>query len=452
VSAVSALAGRTVIDSLADLAARGGDAARATMLSALRKTETWAQAQLLPHQLGRIGRVLEHARRTVPFYAELDPGAAASMERFRELPLLTRSDVRDRREELLSRVPPPGHAVVRQARSSGSTGRHVTVAVDGVSATVIDVLALRDHAWHDRDLRQKGGAIRAFPAGADAPHGGKAARWAAHPDSGPACLLDIHTPVAAQLDWLLRERPAYLATYASNAAALVTLAGQRGMQLPGLRELGTFGEVVPEGLREKCRRVLGVPLADAYSTVETGFVALECPEGGRYHTQGEHLLVEVLRDDGTACEPGATGRLVVTTLHALAMPLIRYELGDHAVLADACPCGRGSVVLERILGRSRNMLRLPGGDVLWPRYGSTLIGEEFPLRQFRLVQTSLTELVLEVALTRPFEGDEEVRLRRQVLGIVRYPFELELREVAEIPRHPGGKFEDFVCEVGDREV
>jgi phenylacetate-CoA ligase len=105
-------------------------------------------------------------------------------------------------------------------------------------------------------------------------------------------------------------------------------------------------------------------------------------------------------------------------------------------------------VLERIVGRSRNMLRQPSGDVLWPRYGSTLIGEQFPLRrQFRLVQTSLTHLVLEVALARPFHEGEAERLRRFVLGVVRYPFELEIREVAEIPRHPGGKFEDFVCAI-----
>jgi phenylacetate-CoA ligase len=94
------------------------------------------------------------------------------------------------------------------------------------------------------------------------------------------------------------------------------------------------------------------------------------------------------------------------------------------------------------------MLRLPDGGVLWPRYGSNILGELFPLRQFRLVQKTLTELVLEVVPTRPFRSDELERLRRHVLGVVRYPFELTVSEVPDIPRHPGGKFEDFVCLVG----
>jgi phenylacetate-CoA ligase len=131
------------------------------------------------------------------------------------------------------------------------------------------------------------------------------------------------------------------------------------------------------------------------------------------------------------------------------MPLIRYEVGDYVTLGEPCRCGRTLPVLDRIAGRFRNMLRLPSGDVLWPRYASTIIGKHFPLRQFRMVQTSLEDLVLEVSLDRPLTGDEETRMRSMVLDVVHHPFRLQLRAVESVPRSPSGKFEDFVCILDD---
>ena len=436
---------RCVLDSLAQLAADAN--ARGPMARVLAATERWNAEELDRHQRLRLGKLLAHARANVPFYAGLPGLAKWSPELFRELPILSRETLRDRCDELLSRSVPRAHRIVREANSSGSTGKHVTVKIDAVCAAMGEALALRDHRWHGRDLRLKAAGIRAIESGAGAPYGKREPRWSCAAESGPLVLLDVHTPVREQLDWLLRESPAYLATYASNASALVSEAERAGVSLPGLLELGTFGEVVPDDLRERCRRVLGVPLVDAYSTVELGSIALQCPDGPRYHLQSEHLLVEILREDGLGCEPGETGRVVVTALHAFAMPLIRYDVGDYATVGGPCACGRGLPVIERILGRARNMLRLPNGDVLWPRYASIVLGKLFPLRQFRLVQVSLRELVLEVVATRPLLPDEERRLRSLVLDTLGYAFDLTIVHLETIARSPSGKFEDFVCRI-----
>lgn len=442
---------RSVLDTLATLTEEERGAALEAMSGVLSKTEWWSPAQLESHQLLRVTRLIEHARTTVPFYSGLPTsvaGEAVTLERFRELPLLRREDVRERARDLVSRRIPPAHRVVREANSSGSTGRHVTVRVDGVSRTMGDALSLRDNAWHGRDPTLKAAGIRAIPTGADAPLGRTEAAWTHHPKSGPLSLLDIHTAVKDQLDWLVREAPAYLATYATNAAALVECAAQDSVLLPGLREIGTFGEVVPSGLREACRHVFGVPLVDAYSCVETGFIALECPDHEHYHVQSENVMVEVLRQDGAPCAEGETGQVVLTSLHAFAMPLVRYEIGDYAEVGPPCPCGRGLPVLSRVLGRARNMIRLPSGDRVWPRFGSNELGKLFPIKQFRLVQKTLRALVLELVADRPLTADEERRLSEYVLGIVRHPFELSLRYTDTIPRSPTGKFEDVICEIG----
>jgi phenylacetate-CoA ligase len=129
------------------------------------------------------------------------------------------------------------------------------------------------------------------------------------------------------------------------------------------------------------------------------------------------------------------------------MPLIRYDVGDFVTLGGPCACGKTLPVLERIVGRARSTIRLPSGERIWPRYGSNVLGGMFPIRQFRLRQVSVTELVLEMVPVRRFGPADEERLRAFVLGTLGYPFSLVLRYVEDIPRSPGGKFEDVISEI-----
>jgi phenylacetate-CoA ligase len=439
---------RSILASLALLAGARGLPGMRIALGLLDRTERWSAAELLRHQLLRLEQLLDHARTSVPLYRSRLSGCSStnlSLDRLRDLPILARSDLLDHYDELLSENPPALHAVVRETHSSGSTGRPIAARIDGAGARINQLLSLRDHRWHGRDLSAKAAGIRAIVEGASAPLGRHDPRWSVVPDSGPLGLLDAHTPVKAQLDWLQREGPAYLATYASNAAALVEEAERSDVRLPSLRELGTFGGVLRDGLREAARRVWNVPVVDSYSMVELGYLALQCPASQHYHVQSESVLVELLRDDGSPCEEGEIGRVVATALHAFAMPLIRYETGDYAVAGGPCVCGRSLPVIERILGRERNMMVLASGDVLWPRYGANVLGEIFGLRQFRMIQTEIGRLTLEVVRSGPLDADEGGRLRDMILGILGHRVELEIRYVDEIPRSPGGKFEDFVC-------
>lgn len=420
----------------------------------LQKTERWSSDQLLPHQLRRLQQLLGHATSTVPYYRARAEDYAGflhgepTLDALRNLPLLSRALVLENTQELRSEEVQREREVVREANSSGSTGRHVSVLVSRSAARVIDAISERDHRWHQRDTSSSAAAIRAVPEGSELARRGKHT-WGR--GGGRLSVLEVHTPAREQLDWLLEREPAYIATYASNARALLEAARELGVRWGGLREVGTFGEVVDDALRELARQVWSVPLVDAYSCVELGHLALQCPDHPHYHVQSENVLLEVLKSDGSPAEAGEVGRVVVSTLHNFAMPLIRYELGDFALLGGPCDCGRGLPVVERIVGRVRNLMRIrsdDGEDRLWPRYASNVLGKHFAVRQFRLTQRSYEDFELEL-VSEPLSDDEEADLRRLVLQQlernVPYPLNLELRYVSEIQRGPGGKFEDFVC-------
>ena len=108
--------------------------------------------------------------------------------------------------------------------------------------------------------------------------------------------------------------------------------------------------------------------------------------------------------------------------------------------AAACP------VLARILGRARNLLTLPTGE----RIGAMFVNDVFkdaPVAQFQVVQHALDHLEMRVVPTRPFTPDDERRISASVIGRLGHPFRITFSYLEEIPRGPGGKFEDFRSEI-----
>ncbi len=180
-----------------------------------------------------------------------------------------------------------------------------------------------------------------------------------------------HDGVDDQLAWLVRERPDYLLTHPTILDRLLRHSAETGVKPAGLKQVLTLSEILPPGLRDLCHELWGASIRDTYSSREVGYLALQCPEAQHYHLQSETVLVEILDAQGRRCAPGEVGRVVATPLHNVAMPLLRYDLGDYAEVGaevgaeggtdagDACRCGRGLAVVRRILGRRQNMLRLP---------------------------------------------------------------------------------------------
>jgi phenylacetate-CoA ligase len=195
-------------------------------------------------------------------------------------------------------------------------------------------------------------------------------------------------------------------------------------------------------------------VVDMYSAKEAGPIALQCPLHDHYHEQSEAVLVEILDAEGRACAPGETGRVVLTSLHNFAAPLIRYEIGDLAERGPACGCGRALPVIARILGRRRNMLHYPDGSARWPSLGEAGLAAVFarapempPVEQFQLVQHSTTRLEARLVVARPYTPAEETLLADYLRTAFGPHWQIAFSYPAAIERGPGGKFEDFLSHV-----
>jgi len=375
-------------------------------------------------------------------------------ETLASLPILTRQQLQGAGQALETTELPASHGKIGKIETSGSTGTPVRLKSTEITGVFWRACVMREHLWAGRDLTGKLGAIRWVRKGvAMPPQGARSDGWgpasASIYPTGPAVLLNISSKLQEQVDWLRREEPDYLISFPSNLAALATYCIDNGLELKNLKQVMTVGESVAETVRGLVQRAWGVPVKDSYSSEEAGYLAIQCPEHDVYHVQSENVLLEVVDDQGRPSAPGEAGRVLVTSLHNFATPLIRYELGDYAQVGKPCACGRGLPVIERVLGRKRNRLILPDGRSEFPYLGEH---EEFraittKVRAIQNIQRSTEVIEKLMVVAQPLTEAEEAGQKALIAKNFGQPIEIKLTYVDEIPKRGAGKFEEFISEV-----
>jgi phenylacetate-CoA ligase len=436
----------------------GRAASLAAFLAQLERTQWLSPEELEALQLAQLESLLAHACRNAPAWRERlgAVGITAEMPLTREawerIPVLERAELQDGGERWRSTAFSETHGEIAEIATSGSTGRPVRVLKTALTGFFWDAITLRAHEWADWDAAGRLGAIKWYPDGVASypdglPHPDWGSPYSMICHSGPSCALSISATIAQQAEWLARLQPDYLTVFPTLLPDLIRECAGRGLQLTQLRQLRTIGESLDSATRALCRERWQVGVQDVYSAQEVGYIALQCPAHEHYHVQSECVRVEVLDQNGAACGPGQTGRVVVTALHNFAMPLVRYAIGDYAEVGTPCPCGRGLPVLRRILGRVRNMIALPDGTRRWPSLAFFEGSVQEAVKQYQCVQRSLTGIELRLVVARPLAPEEESALRAQVGKVLGHPFDVTITYHEGIPRSAGGKYEQFMSQL-----
>lgn len=405
-------------------------------------------------QFRQLGALVDHCVAHAPYWAErLKPlghrvARRVAEDAWRSVPVLRRRELQAAGDALLAQADPPGHGERVPFETSGSTGAPVKGVHSRLALTLWNSIVLRDHLWHRRDLGLRFAAIRRTKPQRVGPEGKTVAGWSASLAAafvnGPAFLFDTNQPAAAQATWLLETDPDYLHTQPSILHAIVQEAMARGRKPRALRSISTFGEMLPAATRALVRAEWGLPVEDIYSSVEVGFIALQCPAFEHYHVQSEMNLVEVLDAEGKPCRPGQVGEIVVTPLHNFAMPLLRYAIGDFAEVGPPCPCGRGLPVLARIVGRARNVMRRADGSVVRPPVDDLFKSLATGILQYQVVETSPRRLEIRVVSDAEIAAADVAAILANAAKVFGPGFAASVARVASIPRGEGGKYEDFV--------
>lgn len=216
--------------------------------------------------------------------------------------------------------------------------------------------------------------------------------------------------IAAYVRKLQRQQPTLIIGYASSLAFLAEYMRRRG--LDGIRPRGIISSAESLGPEKRAiiSTVFGCPVYDRYGSREFANVAQQCDPLSGLHVFHDRLHVEIIRQDGAACDPGELGEIVVTDLDNRAMPFIRYRTGDLGILSDEpCRCGRHSPVLATVQGRMSEIIVGPNGKY-YACPGPTWLGADIPgVGQLQLIQSSLTDI--EVRIVPGPEWTDQSRAR-----------------------------------------
>jgi phenylacetate-CoA ligase len=429
------------------------------LLRYLRETEHWAPAQLRDLQVGLLRRLLRHAHRHTSHYRDVLDSRGLRSEDFvsvddlAKLPLLDRPTVRASFERRTATAPP---APIITKTTSGSSGDPVQVRYNAESRHWRDAIRWRGYGWGGYHI-----GVRALHYWGYVPQSG-GTWWKQKkidvdrlvkrdlfmdctPRSGQA-LMDAVTAVR-------RFKPHVIVAYASGAGALARFVIDKKLRTWDNIPVLTGAEGLLAHDRAAVMEAFG-PAFDTYGCREVMLMASECEAHDGLHTSMENLIVElIVREPGgvvRAAKPGETGEVVLTDLHNLACPMIRYVNGDLAVARDdeRCRCGRGLIRIGPVQGRTTETMydgqgRPVGGLVFNILFSS--IGHV--ARAFQVVQRLDRSVVFKVV---PWEGSrlparEEQQLRahasRYLPGA---PFTIEI--VDDIPLSSAGKRRVVVVE------
>jgi phenylacetate-CoA ligase len=228
----------------------------------------------------------------------------------------------------------------------------------------------------------------------------------------------------------------WITGYGSAASALAQAGLDAGVTPLRLRAAIVSGDTVTAGMRRSVETFFACPCYDSYGQCEAVCMAMEC-EYRRMHVIAGAGIVEVLRKDGSPCDPGEVGEIVATGLLNDVMPLIRYRMGDYAAWAEeqVCGCGNTQPILTHLEGRMDDYLVLRDGR----RIGRLAAFKRSPtIHSAQLLQDSPDHAYL---LVRP-GVDYQLRDALAVCDDIREKigrFNLDVVEVPEIPKTARGK-------------
>ena len=392
--------------------------------------ETLPREALEALQFKRLQQVVQRVYHTVGFYrtsfddAGIKPDDIKSLADLSRLPFTTKQDLRDNYPFGLFAV--PMSSVVRLHASSGTTGRSTVVGytkrdIDAWSELMARCLVAAGLTKNDIIHNAYGYGL--FTGGLGAHYGAERLGASVIPMSGgntkrQIMILQDFGPTA------ICCTPSYALTLAEQGQAM-------GVDMRSLKlRVGVFGaEPWSENMRDKIEQSLNIMALNIFglSEVMGPGVAMECTEGrAGMHIFEDHFIAEIIDPaTGKVLPYGEKGELVFTTITKEAFPLIRYRTRDITSLNSApCRCGRTLVRMERVSGRSDDMLIIRGVNVFPSQIEAVLLNikgiePHYQLIVDRVETLDTLEVQVEISEKLLAESDEVKALQNVQRRIVK---------------------------------
>lgn len=326
-----------------------------------------SQNEMLALQSERLCWTVNHAYQNSIFYRKkmdemgLEPGDIRDIDDIVKLPMTDKEDLRDAYP--LGMRAASEEKLVRIHASSGTTGKKTVACytqkdIDDWADMMARCFQFAGVTARDRVQITTGYGLWTAGAGFQL---------------GVERLGAMAVPVGPgsnemQLELMMDLESTAVACTSSYALLLAEEVSQRGIKDKIKLKKGIIGsERWSDKMRSRVEALLGIETFDIIGMTELygPGIGIDCNVHDGIHYWSDHFIFEILDPKtGIPCKPGEQGELVVTTLSKEGMPLIRYKTRDITrAMSDKCQCGSSFFRIDRILGRTDDMIKIKGVNI-----------------------------------------------------------------------------------------
>lgn len=415
--------------------------------------ETLPREAIESLQLKRLQHTLERVYATVPFYrqafqkAGVTPDKVKTLSDLQRLPFTLKQDMRDNYPYGLFAV--PLERIVRIHASSGTTGKPTVVGYTRRDIEIWAELMARSFGAAGvcrGDVIHNAYGYGLFTGGLGAHYGAEKLGAAVIPMSGGNSKKQI---------MIMQDFGSTVLTCTpSYSLYLAEIAAEEGVDIKSFPlRVGILGaEPWSESIRAEIEEKLNIKAIDIYGLSEIlgPGVAIECIEAQHgLHIWEDHFIPEIIDPEtGEALPDGEQGELVITTITKEGIPMIRYRTRDITrLIAEPCRCGRTHRRLERMSGRSDDMLIIRGVNVFPSQIESVLMTVEGVEPHYQLIvnrEDNLDSLEVQVEVNEAIFSDAVKtlqdladRIRKEIKELLGITCKVRLVEPKTITRSEG---------------
>ncbi|PKL52353.1 MAG: phenylacetate--CoA ligase [Nitrospira bacterium HGW-Nitrospira-1] len=395
--------------------------------------ESMDREELQQLQLERVEATLNRVHMNVPFYRRkfdelgIDTDSIRSFDDIRRLPFTTKDDLRANYPYGLFAV--PLREVVRLHASSGTTGMATVVGYtknDLKTWSNLVARVLTAGGITKDDVIQIAFGYGLFTGGFGLHYGAERIGASVIPISSGNTLRQIK---------IMQDfKTTALVCTPSYALLIADTIKELGININALSlKYGLFGaEPWSEAMRKEIEEKLKIIATDNYglSEVMGPGVAGECLEKNGLHINEDHFLVEIIDPDTfEPVAPGEIGELVITTLTKEAFPVIRFRTRDLTrLMSEPCPCGRKFQRMQRVMGRTDDMLIIKGVNVFPSQIEAVLLDIEGTEPHYQLVvdrKDALDTIAVHVEVSEHIFFDE-MKKQNKLIALIKKRLASEL--------------------------
>jgi len=427
-------------------------------LGEYEKTQWLSPEDVRRHQRDMLRLTLQHCQTHVPYYRRLffelgfDPAKIESREQLADLPVLTRDMIRENHDDLIDERLDPSTLI--QYGTGGSIGSPLQFKISHDFYERRMAGQFRGYRWGGWDLGRKtlwfwGVSRRITPSLAP---WRKRLKKAVYQLAWRNVVKTIYQfsedKLREYLAFWNRWRPETVVGYAFGTYCIARYALENGLSVPKCNGIILAAEMSTPEQRRMIAEAFGCDVFNTYGSMEVNMIAAECPAHQGMHVNCDNLLVEITRD-GVPLPAGREGDITVTVLVHPAMPFLRYTIGDRGVMSpEPCPCGRGFPLLQKVTGRTMDVIRTPEGTLVSGVFFNHAMLPMKEVKRFQVFQDSPDAITIRIVPGQGYGPEVEQRLERAFRNVLGQRIVIRFTTVDEVELSRSGKYRVIVSNVG----